>query len=110
MSKKSIKQVSISTSSCPECSSSNLVEDYAMGEVICSDCGLVIRENVVDDGPEWRAFTREEKQMRSRVGTPSSLSVHDKGLSTVIDKVNKDAFGRQLPASTRLQMLRLRKS
>jgi transcription initiation factor TFIIB len=109
LSKKSIKQISISASSCPECGSSNLVEDYAMGEVICSDCGLVIRENVVDDGPEWRAFTREEKQMRSRVGTPSSLSVHDKGLSTVIDKVNKDAFGRQLPASTRLQMLRLRK-
>jgi transcription initiation factor TFIIB len=107
--KKSVKQVSISTRRCPECGSYNLVEDYAMGEVICSDCGLVIRENVLDDGPEWRAFTRQEKQMRSRVGTPSSLSVHDKGLSTVIDKVNKDAFGRELPASTRLQMLRLRK-
>lgn len=109
MSKKSIKQLSISTNSCPECGSSNLIEDYGMGEVICSDCGLVIHDNVLDEGPEWRAFTRQEKQMRSRVGTPSSLSVHDKGLSTVIDKVNKDAFGRQLPASTRLQMLRLRK-
>ena len=43
------------------------------------------------------------------MGTPSSLSVHDKGLSTVIDRVNKDAFGRQLPAAKRLQMLRLRK-
>ena len=109
MSKKSIKQLSISTSSCPECGNINLVEDYGMGEVICSGCGLVIRDNVVNEGPEWRAFTRQEKQMRSRVGTPSSLSVHDKGLSTVIDKVNKDAFGRQLPASKRLQMLRLRK-
>ena len=99
----------MSVHSCPECASSNLIEDYGMGEVICSDCGLVLRDNVLDEGPEWRAFTRQEKQMRSRVGTPSSLSVHDKGLSTVIDKVNKDAFGRQLPASTRLQMLRLRK-
>jgi transcription initiation factor TFIIB len=80
-----------------------------MGEVICSDCGLVVRDNVLDEGPEWRAFTRQEKQKRSRVGTPSSLSVHDKGLSTVIDRVNKDAFGRQLPAAKRLQMLRLRK-
>lgn len=109
MSKKSIKQLSISTSGCPECGSSNLVKDYGMGEVICSDCGLVIHDNILDEGPEWRAFTRQEKQMRSRVGTPSSLSVHDKGLSTVIDKVNKDAFGRQLPASKRLQILRLRK-
>jgi transcription initiation factor TFIIB len=80
-----------------------------MGEVICSDCGLVVRDNILDEGPEWRAFTRQEKQKRSRVGTPSSLSVHDKGLSTVIDRVNKDAFGRQLPAAKRLQMLRLRK-
>jgi len=109
LSKKSIKQVSIRTSSCPECASSNLIEDYRMGEVICSDCGLVVRDNVLDEGPEWRAFTRQEKQKRSRVGTPSSLSVHDKGLSTVIDRVNKDAFGRQLPAAKRLQMLRLRK-
>ncbi|MEM2094662.1 MAG: transcription initiation factor IIB, partial [Candidatus Bathyarchaeia archaeon] len=58
---------------------------------------------------EWRAFTREEKEERSRVGTPVSLTVHDKGLSTVIDRVNRDAFGRELPAATRLQMLRLRK-
>jgi transcription initiation factor TFIIB len=80
-----------------------------MGEVICRRCGLVVRENVMDEGPEWRAFTRQEKEQRSRVGTPISLSVHDKGLSTVIDRVNKDAFGRELSASTRLQMLRLRK-
>jgi transcription initiation factor TFIIB len=63
----------------------------------------------MDEGPEWRAFTQEEKKRRNRVGIPISLSVHDKGLSTVIDRVNRDAFGRQLPTSTRLQMLRLRK-
>jgi transcription initiation factor TFIIB len=104
---KSIR--SLSTRRCPECGSDNLVEDYDMGEVICRRCGLVVRENVMDEGPEWRAFTRQEKEQRSRVGTPISLSVHDKGLSTVIDRVNKDAFGRELSASTRLQMLRLRK-
>ncbi|MFH0896768.1 MAG: transcription initiation factor IIB [Candidatus Bathyarchaeota archaeon] len=99
----------LSTSRCPECDSDKLIEDYDMGEVACGNCGLVIRQNVVDEGPEWRAFTREEKEDRSRVGSPTSLSVHDKGLSTVIDRVNRDAFGRELPASTRLQMLRLRK-
>lgn len=104
---KSIR--SLSTRKCPECGSDNLVEDYDMGEIICGRCGLVVRENVMDEGPEWRAFTRQEKEQRSRVGTPISLSVHDKGLSTVIDRVNKDAFGRELSASTRLQMLRLRK-
>ncbi|UCH37447.1 MAG: transcription initiation factor IIB [Candidatus Bathyarchaeota archaeon] len=107
MEMKSIR--SLSTRKCPECGSDNLVEDYDMGEIICRRCGLVVRENVMDEGPEWRAFTRQEKEQRSRVGTPISLSVHDKGLSTVIDRVNKDAFGRELSASTRLQMLRLRK-
>jgi transcription initiation factor TFIIB len=94
---------------CPECGSNKLIEDYDMGEIVCGDCGLVVRENVIDKGPEWRAFTQEEKESRSRVGTPTSLTVHDKGLSTVIDRINRDAFGRQLPASTRIQMLRLRK-
>lgn len=100
---------SLSTRRCPECGSDHLIEDYDMGEIVCGNCGLVVRENVLNEGPEWRAFTREEKEVRSRVGTPISLSVHDKGLSTVIDRVNRDAFGKKLPASTRLQMLRLRK-
>jgi len=94
---------------CPECGSGNLVEDFDKGEIVCGQCGLVLKEKVMDEGPEWRAFTREEKDERSRVGTPISYSVHDKGLSTVIDRVNRDAFGRELPAATRLQMLRLRK-
>lgn len=99
----------MSTFICPECGDHNLIEDRDRGEIVCGACGLVIHENVMDEGPEWRAFTQEEKKRRNRVGSPSSLSVHDKGLSTVIDRVNRDAFGRQLPTSTRLQMLRLRK-
>ena len=99
----------MSTYICPECGNPNLIEDRDRGEIVCGACGLVIHENVMDEGPEWRAFTQEEKRQRNRVGTPISLSVHDKGLSTVIDRVNRDAFGRQLPTSTRLQMLRLRK-
>src|ERR1035441_10024877 len=40
---------------------------------------------------------------------PTSYSIHDKGLSTTISQVDRDAFGRKLPLSTRLQMWRLRK-
>ncbi len=94
---------------CPECGSLDIVEDFDSGEIICGSCGLVLHENVMDEGPEWRAFTREEKEGRSRVGTPLSYSVHDKGLSTMIDRINRDAYGRELPMATRLQMLRLRK-
>ena len=94
---------------CPECASKNLIHDYDTGETICGACGLVLYEQMLDKGPEWRAFTQEEKASRSRVGVPTSYSVHDKGLSTAISQVDRDAFGRKLPLATRLQMWRLRK-
>jgi len=40
---------------------------------------------------------------------PLSFSVHDKGLSTMIGQVGKDAFGRTIPTKTMFQMLRLKK-
>jgi len=94
---------------CPECTSKNLVHDNDTGETICGDCGLVLYERLFDKGPEWRAFTLQEKASRSRVGAPTSMSIHDKGLSTTISQIDRDAFGRKLPVSTRLQMWRLRK-
>jgi transcription initiation factor TFIIB len=98
-----------SAENCPECASKNLVHDYDTGETICSACGLVLYEQMLDKGPEWRAFTQQEKASRSRVGAPTSYSIHDKGLSTTISQLDRDAFGRKLPQSTRLQMWRLRK-
>ncbi len=94
---------------CPECSGRNFIHDYDTGETVCGDCGLVVREQMMDKGPEWRAFTQEEKASRSRVGMPTSYSVHDKGFSTAISQIDRDAFGRKLPLRTRLQMWRLRK-
>ena len=94
---------------CPECASKNLVHDYDTGETICGDCGLVQFGQMINKGPEWRAFTLEEKTSRSRVGPPTSYSIHDKGLTTIISQVDRDAFGRKVPPSTRLLMWRLRK-
>ncbi|MEM3507165.1 MAG: transcription initiation factor IIB [Candidatus Bathyarchaeia archaeon] len=97
------------TSQCPECGGTKFVEDYEQGEIICQSCGLVLSEHIINRGPEWRAFTKEEKEERGRVGIPTSFSIHDKGLSTTINRINRDAYGRKLPLSTRLEMLRLRK-
>jgi len=94
---------------CPECGSTYIVKDPDSGELICSTCGLVMRETTINEGPEWRAFTPVEKDNRSRVGVPLSYAVHDKGLTTMIGRIGRDAFGRQIPVETKLQMLRLRK-
>jgi transcription initiation factor TFIIB len=106
---KIVRKEEFKITECPECKSKDIVEDYEQGEVVCKKCGLVINDQVLNKGPEWRAFTKEEREERGRVGIPLSFSIHDKGLSTVIERVNKDAYGRSLPMDKRIEMLRLRK-
>ncbi|WP_254863746.1 transcription initiation factor IIB [Halovivax gelatinilyticus] len=94
--------------SCPECTG-RLVADSEHGETVCADCGLVVAEDSVDRGPEWRAFDASEKNEKSRVGAPTTNTMHDKGLSTNIDWRNKDAYGNSLGSRQREKMQRLRK-
>jgi transcription initiation factor TFIIB len=107
--KRALKSRKNGDDHCPECGSGNMIHDDDSGEIICGNCGLVVRESMINDGPEWRAFTPGEKESRSRVGVPLSFAVHDKGLTTVIGRIGKDAYGRNIPLNTKLQMLRLRK-
>lgn len=93
---------------CPECGS-KLEMDSERAEVSCVRCGLVIDENIVDLGPEWRAFDHEQRDKRTRVGAPMTNTIHDRGLSTVIDWRNKDGQGRDIPVKNRAQLYRLRK-
>jgi transcription initiation factor TFIIB len=93
---------------CPECGSTNLANDPEHGETVCEDCGLVIEEDEIDHGPEWRAFDAAEKDQKSRVGAPTTKMMHDKGLSTNIGWQDKDAYGKQLSSRQREKMQRLR--
>jgi len=96
------------TRKCPKCGNTNIITDTENGERVCSTCGLVIEETPIDMGPEWRAFTVAEKNTRSRTGLGSSLTLYDKGLSTVF-KGDRDASGRKLNNEARLKMDRLRR-
>ncbi|MDG5775868.1 transcription initiation factor IIB [Haloarculaceae archaeon H-GB2-1] len=97
------------TRTCPECTSADLVKSADRSELICEDCGLVVEEDTIDPGPEWRAFNHEERQEKSRVGAPTTRTMHDKGLTTTIDWKDQDAYGRSIPSKKRSQMHRLRK-
>ena len=79
------------------------------GELIHEETGLIIEDDQIDRGPEWRAFTHTERQEKSRVGAPTTNTMHDKGLTTTIDWKNEDAYGRSLSSEKRSQMHRLRK-
>ncbi|ACM56919.1 transcription initiation factor IIB [Halorubrum lacusprofundi] len=92
---------------CPECSG-QLASDTEHGETVCVDCGLVVEEDEIDRGPEWRAFDSSEKDEKSRVGAPTTNMMHDKGLSTNIGWQDKDAYGKSLSSRQREKMQRLR--
>ena len=94
---------------CPECGSTSVVEDTTRGERVCGGCGLVLSDHRIDTGAEWRAFSSEESDARSRVGAPLRYTVHDKGLSTVIDWRDRDTSGRKLTPTRRSEIYRLRK-
>lgn len=70
--------------SCPECNSTEFNHDYSRGELTCKRCGLVIDENIIDQGPEWRAFDSEQQKARVRVGAPLREAIHDGGLACEI--------------------------
>ena len=92
---------------CPECGGT-LVNDAEHGETVCEECGLVVEEDEIDPGPEWRAFDSKEKDKKSRVGAPTTQMMHDKGLSTNIGWQDKDAYGNALSSRQREKMQRLR--
>ncbi len=94
---------------CPKCGSTHLARDYERGELTCLDCGFVIDEGYIDQGPDWRAFDAEQKEERVRTGAPMTYTIHDKGLSTEISWKNKDSYGKNIPTRNRSQLYRLRK-
>lgn len=93
---------------CPKCGKGPMIMDSTSGELFCSNCGFVVKEKIEEIGPEWRAFSKEEKEDRSRTGIPSSLAMHDMGLATVIGSKDIDASGKSLPAFMRSTIERLR--
>ncbi|UHQ99154.1 transcription initiation factor IIB family protein (plasmid) [Natrinema zhouii] len=95
-------QTNSSTNSCPECDgwvTTNSVE------TICEDCGLVIDEQRIDHGPEWRTHDQDQ---RKRTGAPLTAARHNRGLSTEIGR-KKDANGNELSGRERQRLSRMRR-
>jgi transcription initiation factor TFIIB len=106
---KKEKQAIEEIAQCPECGSTHLSKDYSRAELVCRNCGLVLDEDIIDHGPEWRAFDSDQREKRARVGAPMTYTIHDKGLSTMIGWKNRDSYGKSIPTRNRAQLYRLRK-
>lgn len=112
MSSEDVEEVSsspIKIQQCPECGSTKLMRDYECAEIVCMDCGYVVAAKLADRGPEWRAFDDEQRAKRARTGAPLTYTIHDKGLSTMIDWHDRDIYGKRLSPGQKAQIYRLRK-
>jgi transcription initiation factor TFIIB len=96
---------------CPSCNTDKTtITDPESGEIFCSQCGLIICDRTeVYAHRERRAYSIEESNDRSRAGAPTTLALHDRGLSTVIGRSHKDANEHILFATTlsRIEKLRI---
>ncbi len=95
-------------SNCLRCGKNSLLTDEDTGEEFCGKCGNVVSEKLQESGPEWRSFQSDGGSNLARTGAPTSLTIHDRGLSTVINTSNKDATGKSLTPSMRTTINRLR--
>jgi transcription initiation factor TFIIB len=80
----------MSDSFCPDCKKHTEVAfDHSAGDMVCTECGLVLEAHSVDETSEWRTFANESNDNDPvRVGGPTNPLLTDGGLSTVIAKPN----------------------
>jgi len=93
--------------SCLRCGEKALITDAETGEIFCGGCGFVLSERLENTGPERRSFS-DDRVSRERTGIGTSLTIHDQGLSTVINPINKDSTGKPLSNSMKKSLKRLR--
>jgi len=98
----------LKTTSCPLCQGTETVTDLYTFEEICTGCGCVIRDKVLNDGMDYRSYNLSEAGNRSRFGDGYKHSVFDKGINTYI-RGRKDANGNTLPHEKQSEMRRLQR-
>jgi transcription initiation factor TFIIB len=90
--------------SCPECDGRVTTNAH---ETVCEDCGLILEDEQIDHGPEWREFDEDETTQR-RTGAPNTAARHDRGIGSEIGR-KEDANGRTIGGKKRQQLGRLRR-
>lgn len=89
------------------CKAYPAITDSERGEVVCGGCGLILLQNMIDTSHENNGYTQEDYAKLTRTGPATSLTMNDRGLSTVIG-TNKDSTGKALSSKTKYDFRRLR--
>ena len=89
------------------CKTYPVITDSERGEIFCGGCGLVLLQNMEDVSNEIHGYTQEQFMRQTRTGPGTSLTMHDKGLSTVIGN-DFDSTGHSISNKTKQTFNRLR--
>ncbi len=84
------------------------VTDVNAGEIICSDCGIVLEERAVDRNNDSKTFTKEDYLNTARNGPPTKISISDMSSSSIISKKNFDAVGKKMHSNNIRHFSRMR--
>ncbi|HEY6404768.1 MAG TPA: TFIIB-type zinc ribbon-containing protein [Nitrososphaeraceae archaeon] len=103
------QELTLNNEECSLCKSKAVVFDAENSEVVCSECGVVIQDNIESLSPEWRAYSNDDLASKSRTGMPTSLAFHDMGLSTFISYSNVDANGAVISPEQLSKVQRMRR-
>jgi transcription initiation factor TFIIB len=89
------------------CKTYPAITDSERGEIFCGGCGLVLVDNMSDISHENNGYSSEDFMKMARTGPATSLTMNDRGLSTVIG-ANKDSSGKAISGKTKYEFNRLR--
>lgn len=81
-----------------------IISDDVTGEKICKNCGQVLVQNMADYSSD--GFTENYNNLRT--GPRISLTIHDRGLSTVMGKSNYDSSGNPVAYNLKGSFNRMR--
>ncbi len=93
---------------CAECKSELVIFDTNTNELVCSACGCVASDKYYENEHNSTISRLSDFQDRSRTGMPESLTIHHKGLSTLIGVGDMDARGKALEPAQKVKIQRLR--
>ena len=97
----SAQEVKKFTQICPKCAvHTPIVEDHSSGDLICTECGLVIEARIIDECSEWRTFGDSDKDKNgsdpSRTVGATNVMLSGGGLSTTIGKNPDGTYNQTL--------------
>lgn len=75
-----------------------IIEDHQQGDLVCTECGLVLESRVVDETSEWRTFSDSDKAGAdpNRTAGPTNKMLAGGGLSTAIGKNPDGTYNQTL--------------